>query len=210
VTTHERQPIADGGPRGERDDDPAHRETDHGTDRTCHEHGYPYDVAMRTNEPPPWDVEGPVRGEVFLVWLNGERLELTGPDGAAPWMIQLDDVEHPVEAVDRIVRGLVGAPLLVHSTSWRREGPAVVLSFVVAIGPEQVSGMASEPIRRAELARSEATKAPAAIGHEQVLEHGIRHLAWLAQDDAVVAGRLSPAWRRALGDYVPEPFRSLP
>lgn len=165
---------------------------------------------MRTNDGPPWDVAGPVRGEVFLVWLNGEHLELTGPEGAVPWMIQLDDVEHPVEAVDRIVRGLVGPPLLVHSTSWRREGPAVVLSFVVVIGPEQASGMASEPIRRTDLARSEATKAPSAIGHEQVLEHGIRHLAWLAEDDAVVESRLSPAWRRALGDYVPEPFRSLP
>ncbi|HEX7171635.1 MAG TPA: hypothetical protein VF365_03385 [Candidatus Limnocylindria bacterium] len=165
---------------------------------------------MRTQEPPPWDVDGPVRGEVFLVWLNDDHLELTGPDGAVPWIMQLDDVEHPVEAVDRIVRGLVGAPLVVHSTSWRREGPAVLLSFVAVIGPEQAAGMASEPIPRATLARSEATRAPSAIGHAQVLEHGIRHLAWLAQDDEAVAHRLSPDWRRALGDYVPEPFRSLP
>ena len=165
---------------------------------------------MRTHEPPPWDVDGPVRGEIFLIWLNDNQLELTGADGAKPWIIELDDVEHPVEAVDRIVRGLVGAPLLVHSTSWRRDGPAVILSFVVVIGSEQASGMASEPIRRAALARSEATRAPSAIGHEQVLEHGIRHLAWLAQDDEAVAHRMSPDWRRALGDYVPEPFRSLP
>lgn len=165
---------------------------------------------MRTSEPPPWDVGGPVRAEVFLVWLDGDRLQLTGPDGPRPWLIQLDDVEHPVEAVERVVHGIVGPPLLVHSTSWRREGGAVLLSFVGVIGPDQAAGMLSEPITRSAIARSQATKAPAAIGHEQVLEHGLRHLAWLAQDDPVVASRLSPAWHHALAGYVPEPFRTLP
>jgi hypothetical protein len=159
--------------------------------------------------PDGWDVEGPVRAEIFMIWLNGDRLEVTGPDGATPWILQLADAEHPVEAVERIVTGLVGPPLLVHSTSWRRDGSAVILSFVVVIGPEQVSGMASAPISRAELARSEATRAPASIGHAQVLEHGLRHMAWLAQDDQVVADRLTGGWRNALAAYVPEPFRSL-
>lgn len=144
-----------------------------------------------------------------MVWLNTDHLELTGPDGATPWILQLDEGEDPVEAVERIVSGLVGPPLLVHSTSWRRDGSAVTLSFVVVIGPDQASGMASAPIDRAELARSEATRAPASIGHAQVLEHGLRHLAWLAQDDDVVADRLSGVWRDVLGAYVPEPFRSL-
>lgn len=155
------------------------------------------------------DGAGPVRAEIFAVWLHHDRIEITGPDGPRAWIIQLDDVEHPVEAVDRIVGGLVGPPLLVHSTSWRREAAAVVLSFVVVIGPEQAAGMESRPVVRAELARSEATRAPEAIGSSQVLEHGLRHLAWLAQDDAVVAERLSPGWRDALADYVPEPFRGI-
>jgi hypothetical protein len=42
-----------------------------------------------------------------------------------------------------------------------------------------------------------------------VLEHGLRHLAWLAKDDEVVAERLNPAWRDALAGYVPEPFRGF-
>jgi hypothetical protein len=69
--------------------------------------------------------------------------------------------------------------------------------------------MASAPIGRAELARSGATAAPAQIAHEQVVEHGLRHLAWLATDDPVVRTELSADWRRALATYVPEPFRSL-
>jgi hypothetical protein len=28
-------------------------------------------------EVPAWDVEGPVRAEIFLVWLNGDRPEIT-------------------------------------------------------------------------------------------------------------------------------------
>lgn len=170
----------------------------------------PYHARVRDSHlPDGWDVEGPVRAEVFMIWLNGDRLELTGPDGATPWILQLADAEHPVEAVERIVNGLVGPPLLVHSTSWRRDGQAVILSFVVVIGPEQVSGMVSAPIARAELARSDATRAPASIGRAQVLEHGLRHLAWLAQDDDVVAERLTGGWHAALSAYVPEPFRSL-
>jgi hypothetical protein len=38
-----------------------------------------------------------------------------------------------------------------------------------------------------------------------VLEHGLRHLAWLARDDAAVQSLLSEVWKRALADYVPEP-----
>lgn len=144
-----------------------------------------------------------------MIWLNVDRLELTGPDGPAPWIIQLADAEHPVAAVEDIVTGLVGPPLLVHSTSWRREGPAVILSFVVVIGPDQVGSMSSTPIERAQLARSGATRAPASIGHAQVLEHGIRHLAWLVKDDETVAHVLRGPWPDALSAYVPEPFRSL-
>ena len=154
------------------------------------------------------DVTGPVRAEIFLIWLNADRIEITGPDGPRAWLVELDEVEHPVEAVDRIVHDLVGPPLLVHSSSWRREGSAVVLTFVVVIGPEQVGGE-SAPVEREELARSEATRAPTAIATAQVLEHGLRHLAWLVKDDPVVAGRLSPGWHDALSGYVPEPFRGF-
>ena len=160
--------------------------------------------------PVVWDVEGPVQAEVFVIWLDGDQLRLTGPDGPAPWLLELGATEHPVEVVDRIVRDTIGSPILVHSTSWRRDRGAVVLSFVVVIAPEQVGGMASVPIERSELARSDATAAPRAIASGAVVEHGLRHLAWLAGDDPVVAGELSRGWKDVLATYVPEPFRTLP
>jgi hypothetical protein len=162
-----------------------------------------------TRQPVGWDVDSPVQAEVFVVWLDGDRIQLTGPDGPQAWHLQLGTTDHPVEVVDRIVRDVVGPPTLVHSTSWRRDRDAVILSFVVVIPPEQVGSMASVPIGRAELARSEATAAPRAIAIAAVVEHGLRHLAWLVQDDPVVAAELPAPWRAVLADYVPEPFRAL-
>ncbi len=156
-----------------------------------------------------WDVGGPVQAEVFVVWLDRTDVALTGPCGAEPWYLEVGADEHPLEVVTRATRDVLGEPLLAHSTSWRRDRAGVVLSFVVVIGPEQVAGLASTPVGRAELARSGATAAPAAIGHAQVLEHGLRHLAWLASEDAVVRGTLPQPWRDVLATYVPEPFRSL-
>jgi hypothetical protein len=155
------------------------------------------------------DVEGPVQAEIFVIWLHDDRLELTGPCGAAPWLVEIGAAEHPVEVVDRLVRSAIGRPLLVHSTSWRRDRGGVVLSFLVVIDPSQVGPMSSAPVMRADLARSEATAAPREISDAQVVEHGLRHLAWLAQDDQVVSAELSPSWHAVLMDYVPEPFRAL-
>lgn len=159
--------------------------------------------------PAGWDVDSPVQAEVFVLWLDGDQIQLTGPDGPRPWILQLGPTEHPVEVVDRIVRDVIGPPLLVHSTSWRRDRDAVILSFVVVIPEGLVGDMASVPVRRAALARSAATAAPADIAIEAVVEHGVRHLAWLAEDDPVVASTLPPGWRPLLSGYVPEPFRAL-
>jgi hypothetical protein len=150
-----------------------------------------------------------VRAEVFVVWQAGDHLELTGPCGAAPWLLEVGATEHPVDVVTRIVRGAIGQPLLAHSTSWRLDRGAVILSFVVVIDRALVGSMESLPIGRTELARGEATAAPRDIATAQVVEHGLRHMAWLAKDDPVVAAELPDAWRNLLSDYTPEPFRNL-
>ena len=155
------------------------------------------------------DVEGPVQAELFVVWLHGDELELTGPCGAAPWLIELGETDHPVEAVTRVVRDVLGEPLLVHSTSWRRDRAALILSFVVVIEAALVGTMDSVPLERTDLARGGATAAPREIGFAQVVEHGLRHMAWLAKDDPVVAAELPAGWHRVLAGYIPEPFRNL-
>ena len=131
------------------------------------------------------------------------------PAAAIAGWIEIGADEHPLDVVSRVVRDVIGAPILVHSTSWRRDRDAVILSFVVVIDAAQVGAMATAPIRRAALARSEATAAPPDIAWHQVVEHGLRHLAWLVRDDPIVRTELDPAWATALADYVPEPFRTM-
>ena len=155
------------------------------------------------------DVTGPVLAEVFVVALVDEHLRLTGPCGAAPWLIEVAAADHPMEVVARIVRETIGEPRLVHSTSWRRDREALILSFVVVLDEAQLGAMDSHPIERSDLARGEAAAAPPVIGWAQVVEHGLRHLAWLARDDPAVGAELPQQWRSALSAYVPEPFRNL-
>ena len=159
--------------------------------------------------PDGFDVEGPVQAELLVVWLDGDHLELTGPCGPAPWVLELGPADHPVEVVSRVVRDVIGEPLLVHSTSWRRDRDAVVLTFVVVIDGALVGSMTSLPVTRADLARGDATAAPHEIATGQVIEHGLRHMAWLANDDPTVAAELPSGWHDVLAAYVPEPFRNL-
>ena len=164
------------------------------------------------SEPRPvydFAVEGPVQAEVFVLYLDDGQIMLTGPCGADPWLIELGPDDDPVETVTRMVRANVGEPTVVHSTSWRRDRAAVILSFVVVIGRELAAPFESVPIGRSEMARSEATAAPASIASAQVIEHGLRHLAWLVRDDEVVREELAIGWPVALDGYVPEPFRHL-
>jgi hypothetical protein len=44
---------------------------------------------------------------------------------------------------------------------------------------------------------------------DHVMEHALRHLAWLSRDDPAIQGLLPSEWFLALEAYEPEPFRSL-
>jgi len=146
---------------------------------------------------------------VFVLRMHAGTPELAGPCGPDPWYIEVGASDDPVEVVMRLSRNLMGDPLLVHSTSWRRARDSVILSFVVVNHDDQAPELTGTPITRAELARGGATSAPSAIGYAQVLEHGLRHLSWLVGDDEVVRSTLSNAWQIVLRDYKPEPFRHL-
>ncbi|HKY50751.1 MAG TPA: hypothetical protein VJP45_05795 [Candidatus Limnocylindria bacterium] len=146
---------------------------------------------------------------MFVLRLEHGTPRLAGPCGPAPWYIEVGSEDDPMEVVRRLSTDLFGTPTLVHSTSWRRDRGTVLLSFVVVIGDEQSPQFESVPIERAVLARGTATVAPSGVRAAQVIEHGLRHLSWLAKDDRAVSDALSPGWRELLTAYVPEPFRHL-
>lgn len=156
-----------------------------------------------------FDVQGSVQAEVFVVWLDGARIRLTGPRGPGAWYIEIGAGDDPLSTVVRLVRTNFGEPMIVHSTSWRRDRGAVILSFVVVVPPSGVGKLVSVDVGRSEIARGGADTAPEAISSEQVVEHALRHLSWLVRDDPAVLRKLAGGWADALRAYVPEPFQNL-
>lgn len=154
-----------------------------------------------------FSVEGPVLAEILVLTLVDGEIRLAGPCAAAPWLVEIDG--DPSETVSMMTRRNLGEPLVTHSTSWRQDRNSVVLTFVAVVPPESVTGLDSVAVGRADLARGGATAAPPRIESAQVIEHALRHLAWLVRDDDVVAQQLGHEWTEALDGYIPEPFRAL-
>lgn len=155
------------------------------------------------------DVEGPVTAEIFVVTHMDGAILLTGPCGPAPWLVEAVDAGHPMALVERMARANLADLTLLHSTSWRYERDQVVLSFVAVVPEEAAEGTDAVPVTSVELARGDATRAPSAIAWPAVLEHGLRHLAWLAHEDDAVRAALDDDWHAALERYVPAPFQHL-
>ncbi|HJU81533.1 MAG TPA: hypothetical protein VJ796_07255 [Acidimicrobiia bacterium] len=153
------------------------------------------------------DIQGPVRGEVFVVFEEGSEIFLTGPDGPRPWLIETHGRENPMEEIRRTATSLLPDMFLLHSTSWRWEGTAVVLTFIAAVA--KGSGESRRISDAGHLARGSATAPPAEIASDQVLNHALRHLAWLGREDEVVRDSLSAGWREALLKYVPATFQQI-
>jgi hypothetical protein len=148
--------------------------------------------------------------EAVVLYLDRGGIRQLSPRGAptvrAPWDPDLD----PHEAIVDVVAELGLTPFMVHSTSWRAAGAEILLTFLVAVEPpERVpDAYDSVLVTRAELARGNPTGPPPHVHLSQVVEHGLRHLAWLVREDEAIHEALA-GWSRALGEYDPEPFRAF-
>jgi hypothetical protein len=154
-------------------------------------------------------VDGPVQAEIMVLALVDGAVMLSGPCGAAPWYVEVAQGADPMAVVRAITTLNVADPAVVHSTSWRQARGGVVLTFVAVVGPSAVSSLDQVPVARADLARGTAAAAPDHVPAAAVIEHGLRHLAWLSHDDEAVAAALPAGWATVLSSYVPEPFRHL-
>jgi hypothetical protein len=149
--------------------------------------------------------------EVLPIGLAENGIFWMKPVHAESLRVGLPPTAKPGEVVLDVLKWYPLTPLVAHSTSWRHEEAKIVLTYVVVIAPPQglpEDSLVAVPVRRAELARGEATAAPTSIGVEAVIEHALRHLAWLVHDDPAVKQALA-GWDEVLAGYEPEPFRSL-
>jgi hypothetical protein len=135
---------------------------------------------------------------VVLQPAHAESLVVGWPVGERPEQIAKDTLER---------LGL--HPTVLHSTSWRHRGDEVVLTYLALLDDISIpDSWEIVRVSRTELARGDKTTPPPVVGVHQVLEHALRHLAWLVKDDDEIRGAL-PDWKGVLADYTPEPFREL-
>jgi hypothetical protein len=149
------------------------------------------------------------RAEVFTVYLKGDQLEAVGPIPRRPWIVPLDRDRHPTESVRLAIAEKIGMPWVVHSTSWRHDECQIVLTYMAVVDEGLVDREVRWQIVRSSIAGSDAASPTFPIAAAQVVEHGLRHLAWLSIHDSAVSSALPKEWHRALEVYAPDRFRNL-
>jgi hypothetical protein len=148
--------------------------------------------------------------ELLIVHRVGDEIRVLRPEHAPSLQVGWSPGRSPDEILAAVLERYDLVPRVLHSTSWRHVDDHVVLTFLAVVAPSSAPSphLIDEPVSRAELARSDPTAAPANISTTQVLEHALRHLAWLTADDPAIGGILAD-WRSILEPYLPEPFRQL-
>ena len=148
--------------------------------------------------------------EVVPLVLRDGRILRCLSDDLASWQAAFDAARHPGDVARAELERRELSPIVVHSTSWRMEGERLVLSYVAVVAdPGSDAGFGEAHVRPHNLVRGTAIAAPAAIRLEEVVEHALRHLAWLVRDDAAVRNALGGGWLEALRPYGPEPFSAF-
>jgi hypothetical protein len=148
--------------------------------------------------------------EAVVLYLDDDGIRHLYPRGQQTVRARWDPDLDPHEAIVDAVAELGLTPFMVHSTSWRVVRKLILLTFLVAVEPPRQVPDAYEVelVARAELARGRATGPPEQVHLSQVVEHGLRHLAWLVREDDTIHQALA-RWSRALSEYAPEPFRAF-
>jgi hypothetical protein len=148
--------------------------------------------------------------EVLPVALVDGAIVSLKPAHAASFVVGWPAGAKPEETAANALAIVNLTPRVLHSTSWRHAGNEVVLTYLAVLAPGCALPDSWEvrAVAHTELARGGETTPPPTIAVDQVLEHALRHLAWLSKEDEVIA-RALPEWSPVLGGYVPEPFRAL-
>lgn len=179
--------------------------------------------ATRPTEPLIETMGPPISSVLWYASVVGQTLEILTVelvDGEVRWLkplhagslrVGLPTSGKPGDVVLGVMTWYPLTPRVAHSTSWRYEEGRVILTYIVVV--EEPTRLAPDsliaiPVARATITRGEAMAPPSAIGVGAVLEHALRHLAWLVKDDAAIAAAL-PDWLDVLSAYTPEPFRAL-
>lgn len=134
--------------------------------------------------------------------------------GAEPWYtdrIMADQFVHSEVELLACEHAISQALPVIHSTSWRQEGPHIVLTylaiadagpFVQDAWPDAVP-LTAEVLNDVGHAIPHAANTPPLNRTFDVLINGIRHLRYLRDHDAPARAAMSDDWKRHLGPVEP-------
>jgi hypothetical protein len=132
-----------------------------------------------------WVEVWPVAADQTGIWL------VSGDDAWRPLISVTADTE-PHAEIELILaeHGALADAQLIHSTSWRVDGPAALpisVSVAQAVGAPLTNAPNAAPTPR----------------YIDVLKHAVRHLAFLLRNDATAATALTEPWPTHLAEIQP-------
>jgi len=100
---------------------------------------------------------------------------------------------------------------LMHSTSWRADGPVLIVTYMVVVEPgDLVRGIwpdarpiTVQAVDEVGRPRTHAPDEPPEPSDFHVLIHGLRHLKYLLDHDATSAAAMGDLWRQHLEPFEP-------
>lgn len=133
------------------------------------------------------------------------------PLGPSLWQIDFTFEEDPCRQIINLLARYSCSPLIVHSTSWRYEANRMILTYLAALPATHAlnEGWICQAADGDFLARGSALEPPAEVDMRAIVNHALRHLAWLALDDPSIGAALRTPWIRALEAFLPAPFVCL-
>ncbi|TDC96024.1 hypothetical protein [Actinomadura sp. 7K507] len=154
----------------------------------------------------------PVRVEIWPVAADRVGMWLlSGEDAWRSGNVRSDSEPHTEVEFILGDHDAVDKAALLHSTSWRVDGPALLVTYMAVIG---VTGLIRDRWPNALPVSLDLATAvgkppthspldPPAPRHIDVLIHGLRHLRFLLETDATNAAALDENWRRHLSGLAP-------
>lgn len=146
----------------------------------------------------------PLAADDLGIWL------VSGEDAWRPSLPVMSDSEpHAEVELELASRGVKEHLILLHSPSWRPDGPSMVVTYVAVLQPNDLvidtwpaaRPMSTTVVDQAGLPGPGPTIDPPTPRYIDVLMHAVRHLRFLLDNDAGARGALAEPWPRHLAQF---------
>ena len=147
----------------------------------------------------------PVAADPLGIWL------ISGDDAWRTPAVAADSGPHFELDLELWARGVRDRVTLMHSTSWRADGPHLIVTYMVVVNADDlvrgiwrdarpITAKAADKVGRPP---GHAADQPPAPRYIDVLTHGLRHLRFLLDHDETSAAALGETFRRHLTPLTP-------